>query len=67
MRYIEKLEKECFTKKRYGTKEFAHKVIGRIKEEKGLQLYSYRCSNCGTFHLTKLKDHNNRYQYLKVI
>lgn len=52
----------CLSKKRYSTMGFAGMVIEKIKKERGIDLYTYRCPSCQGFHLTKRKEYSGEYQ-----
>ena len=49
------IDKICFSKTRYSTKEEANKTADYIYETENVMLYVYRCPICNGFHLTKKK------------
>lgn len=48
----ETLEKMCFTKKRYNTKEECDLKIPEINENREVKLRSYNCPICAGWHLS---------------
>lgn len=49
------IDKICFSKTRYNTKEEADKTADYIYETENVMLYVYKCPICNGFHLTKKK------------
>ena len=46
----------CQSKKSYLTKEVADKTVEYLFKEKNVDVYSYRCNICETFHLSSKKE-----------
>lgn len=67
MTKIESWEKECLTKNRYDSYELADRVALDREKETGFKLYSYRCTSCGFWHLTRQKQRKGSYKILKVV
>lgn len=49
----EKMWRMCLRKKKYKSEFIANSVAQKVKEERGVILYSYCCPLCGYWHLTK--------------
>lgn len=67
MNNIESWERECLTKKRYDSNFVAEKVAAIRGKEASIKLYTYRCQDCGYWHLTKQEQAHNRFKILKVV
>ena len=46
----------CQSKKSYPTKEVADKTVDYLFKEKNVDVYSYRCNICETYHLSSKKE-----------
>lgn len=53
MTSVEGWVKQCLGKKKYRTNKFAQTMVSKIKQERNVVLYTYRCPTCQGFHLTK--------------
>lgn len=60
-------EKSCLTKNRYDSAFHAERVAKDRSKESGIDLYTYRCQDCGYWHLTKQQQAKNRFKYLKIV
>lgn len=45
--------RQCYRKKSFPTSKAAHKRRHQIIKQGGQVLYSYGCTQCGNYHLTK--------------
>jgi hypothetical protein len=53
---FQKAMRQCYRKARFVEEKTARKKINKIIAEGGPRLYSYGCTNCGGYHLTKNAD-----------
>lgn len=67
MNDIESWENACLKKKRYDSFFAAERSAKKRSKEIGITLQTYRCSDCGYWHMTKQQQAKNRYKILKVV